>query len=126
MSNVYSYTNEVNLQTEIAILQKKILAFKPCYARVIVPAVMGNDEDNYLKIPMPLHLSITYGDKVIPKGTKLIVQTVAGNYNDMRIIGFYDNPKSYNFINFLRRFINEEDSENPLPDDYGVFDYDEI
>jgi hypothetical protein len=126
MSNAYSYTNEVNLQTEIAILQKKILAFKPCYARVIVPAVMGNDEDNYLKIPMPLHLSITYGDKVIPKGTKLIVQTVAGNYNDMRIIGFYDNPKSYNFINFLRRFINEEDSENPLPDDYGVFDYDEI
>lgn len=124
MSGISSYMNQQNLQTEIAILQKKILAFKPCYARINIPAIMGNDSDNYISIPMPMHLSITYGDKVIPKGTKLIVQAVAGNYNDIRIIGFYDNPKSFDFISFIKKFIDGE--ENSLPDDYKIFQYDEI
>lgn len=123
MSRVTSYMNQQNLQTEVAILQKKILAFKPCYARINIPAIMGEDPDNYIDVPMPVHLAITYGDNVIPKGTKLIVQAVAGNYNDIRIIGFYDEPKSFDFISYIKKFIN---GENTLPDDYDVFEYDEI
>ena len=124
MSNAITYMNQQNLQTEIAILQKKILAFKPCYARINIPSIMGNDTNNYISVPMPMHLSITYGDKVIPKGTKLIVQAVAGNYNDIRIIGYYNEPKSFDFISFIKKYINNEDSS--LPDDYGIFQYDEI
>ena len=124
MSRVQSYTNQENLQTEIAILQKKILAFKPCYARINIPAIMGNNMDDFISIPMPVHLAVTYGDIVIPKGTKLIVQTVAGNYNDVRIIGYYDEPKPFNFISFIKNFINC--NENTLPEDYGIFQYDEI
>lgn len=125
MSKVHSYVNQQNLQTEIAILQKKILAFKPCYARITIPALMDNDElDDYISIPMPIHLAITYGDNVIPKGTKLIIQTVAGNYNDMRIIGYYDEPKPFDFISFIKKYINGE--ESILPEDYGIFQYDEI
>ena len=131
MSRVDSYMSQENLQTEVAILQKKILAFKPCYARLLIPAIMGDDEseDNYIEVPMPLHLSITYGDKVIPKGTKFIVQTVAGNYNDIRIIGYYDEPKAFNFISFIKRFVGTTygmEAESPLPNDYGIFQYDEI
>jgi len=121
---VGSFTKQINLQTEVAILQKKILAFKPCYAKVIVPALMGNNTDYTIDLPMPLHLSITYGDKVIPEGTKLIIQTVAGNYNDFRIIGFYDDPKPFDFISFIKKYITGE--EDILPDDYRKFDYDEI
>lgn len=124
MSRVESYMNQQNLQTEVAVLQKKILAFKPCYARIYIPAIMGDNTDDYISIPMPTHLAITYGDKVIPKGTKFIVQTVAGNYNDMRIIGYYDEPKSFNFISFIKKFINND--EDILPEDYGIFEYDEI
>lgn len=124
MSNVGSYMNQQNLQTEVAILQKKILAFKPCYARINIPAIMGNDSDNFIEVPMPTHLAITYGDKVIPKGTKLIIQAVAGNYNDIRIIGYYDEPKSFNFISFIKNFIDGK--EDSLPDDYKIFQYDEI
>lgn len=124
MSNPSSYMNQQNLQTEVAILQKKILAFKPCYARIIIPALLGDDPDNYIDIPMPMHLAITYGDKVIPKGTKLIIHAISGNYNDIRIVGFYDEPKPFNFISFISKFINNE--ESTLPDDYGIFQYDEI
>lgn len=124
MSRVQSYMNQQNLQTEVAILQKKILAFKPCYARINIPAIMGEDPDNYIDIPMPVHLAITYGDIVIPEGTKLIVQAVAGNYNDVRIIGYYDKPDNFDFISFIKKYINDE--ENILPDDYGIFQYDEI
>ena len=124
MSIMTSYMEQQNLQTEIAILQKKILAFKPCYARVRIPAIMGDDIDSYISIPMPIHLAITYGDKVIPEGTKLIVQTVAGNYNDVRIIGYYDEPKSFDFISFIKKYINN--NESILPEDYSIFDYDEI
>lgn len=119
-----SSINQQNLQTEIAILQKKILAFRPCYARINIPAIMDNDPDNYITIPMPLHLSVTYGDIVIPEGTKLIVQAVAGNYNDIRIIGFYDEPKSFDFISFIQLFVHGV--FNTLPEDYGIFQYDEI
>ena len=132
MSKVQSYVNQENLQTEVAILQKKILAFKPCYARLNIPALMGGDEsddNNYIEVPMPVHLAITYGDKVIPKGTKFIVQAVAGNYNDIRIIGYYDKPKAFEFTSFIKRFIDSTrfvEPENPLPDDYGIFQYDEI
>lgn len=121
---ISSYMEQQNLQTEIATLQKKILAFKPCYAKLNIPALMGNDIDKYITVPMPTHLAVTYGDKVIPQGTKLIVQTVSGNYNDIKIIGFYDEPKSFNFISFIEKFING--AENSLPDDYGIFQYDEI
>ena len=125
MSIMQSYVNQQNLQTEVAILKKKILAFKPCYARIVIPAIMGNDDsDNYISVPMPVHLAITYGDKIIPEGTKLIIQTVSGNYNDIRIIGYYNEPKSFDFISFIKKFING--SENVLPDDYGIFQYDEI
>lgn len=124
MSRVGSYMNQQNLQTEIAVLQKKILSFKPCYARINIPAIMGNDPDNYIEVPMPTHLAITYGDIVIPKGTKLIVQAVAGNYNDIRIIGYYDEPKTFNFVSFMKRFIIGK--ERTLPEDYGIFNYDEI
>ena len=130
MSKAKSYMNQENLQTEVAVLQKKILAFKPCYARLSIPAIMGNDPDSYITVPMPLHLSITYGDKVIPKGTRLLVQAVAGNYNDIKIIGFYDDPKPFEFTSFIRKFIdtskNNPDIEDPLPSDYGRFKYDEI
>jgi hypothetical protein len=124
MSRVGSYMNQENLQTEVAILQKKILAFKPCYARLYIPAIMGDDTDKYISVPMPVHLAITYGDNVIPEGTKLIVQTVAGNYNDIRIIGYYDEPKPFNFIAFIKNYIDGKDYS--LPDDYRLFDYDEI
>ena len=124
MSRVASFMEQQNLQTEIAILEKKILAFKPCYARIRIPAIMGDDSDNYISVPMPVHLAITYGDKIIPKGTKLIVKTVAGNYNDVRIIGYYDEPKSFDFVSFIKKFING--NEDTLPDDYRIFDYDEI
>ena len=122
MSNASFYSNQQNLITEVAILKKKILAFKPCYARINIPAIMG-DDDKYISIPMPIHLAITYGENVIPEGTKLIVQTVAGNFNDVRIIGYYDTPKSFNFINFINELNN---NGNTLPEDYGVFKYDEI
>lgn len=118
--------DQSNLRTEIAILQKDILAFKPCNAKVIIPALFGNDDETIITIPMPVHLSITYGDKVIPKGTKLIVQAVGGNFNDIRIIGYYDEPKSYNFIDFIKNFIREDNPESPLPNNYGVYKYDEI
>lgn len=118
--------DQSNLRTEIAILQKDILAFKPCNAKLIIPALFDNDDETVIIVPMPMHLSITYGEKVIPKGTKLIVQAVVGNLNDIRIIGYYDEPKSYNFIDFIKRFIREKDPENPLPDNYGVYKYDEI
>ena len=124
MSRMESYMNQQNLQTEIAVLQKKILAFKPCYARINIPAIMGEDEENFIHVPMPTHLSVTYGDKIIPAGTKLIIQAVAGNYNDIRIIGFYDEPKSFDFISFIKKYINDE--EDILPEDYGIFQYDEI
>ena len=124
MSKTQSYVNQQNLQTEIAILQKKILAFKPCYARLYIPTIMGDNKDGYISVPMPVHLSITYGDKIIPKGTKLIIQTVAGNYNDIRIIGYYDKPKPFNFIYFIKKYI--DGTEDILPDDYQVFQYDEI
>ena len=124
MSKSVSYMNQENLQTEIAILQKKILAFKPCYAKINIPAIMGNDPDYYITVPMPMNLSIVYGDKVIPKGTKFIVQAVAGNYNDIKIIGYYNDPKPFNFITFIKKFIDGK--ENPLPDDYKIFQYDEI
>ena len=124
MSRISSYVEQQNLQTEIAILNKKILAFKPCYARINIPAIMGDDPDSYISVPMPVHLALTYGDKTIPKGTKLIVQTVAGNYNDIKIIGYYDEPKSKDFISFIKKIITG--NENPLPKDYGIFQYDEI
>lgn len=124
MSIVANYMNQQNLQTEVGILQKKILAFKQCYARIYIPAIMGDDTDNYIDIPMPMHLSMVYGDKVIPKGTKLIVQAVAGNYNNMKIIGYYEEPKPFDFISFIRKFING--TETILPDDYKIFQYDEI
>lgn len=124
MSKVGSYMEQINLQTEIAILQKKILAFKPCYAKIYIPAIMGSNTNSYINIPMPTHLAVTYGDKVIPEGTKLIVQTVSGNYNNIRIIGFYDEPKPLDFISFIKKYINDE--ESTLPDDYGIFQYDEI
>ncbi len=124
MSKTGSYMSQQNLQTEVGILQKKILAFKPCYARINIPAIMDNDPDNFISVPMPIHLSVTYGDRVIPKGTKLIVQAVAGNYNDIKIIGYYDEPKSFNFITFIKKIING--TEDTLPDDYGIFNYDEI
>ena len=129
MSKITSFVNQQNLQTEIAVLQKNILAFKPCYARINIPAIMGDDPDNYISVPMPVHLAITYGDKVIPKGTKLIVQTVAGNYNDIRIIGYYNEPKSFDFISFIKKYIDTSRNsvpENPLPEDYGIYPYDEI
>lgn len=131
--SAFSFTNQINLQTEVAILQKKILAFKPCYARLHIPAIMGNNTDNYIEVPMPMHLSITYGDVVIPKGTKLIIQAIAGNYNDIRIIGFYDEPKPFNFVDFIKDYVNEYDRllmrkkcKKSLPNDYGKFPYDEI
>ena len=127
MSRVQSYMNQENLQTEVAILQKKILAFKPCYARLLIPALMGDgesDDDNYITVPMPMNVSIAYGSNVIPEGTKFIVQAVAGNYNDIRIIGFYDEPKSFNFIQLIGRLIASPASS--LPSDYGTFKYDEI
>ena len=129
MSKGMNYINQQNLQTEIAVLQKKILAFKPCYARLYIPAIMGDSTDDYIEVAMPTHLAITYGDKIIPKGTKFIIQIVAGNYNDIRIIGYYDEPKPFNFINFIKKFVdtsNYNKPENPLPDDYGIFQYDEI
>jgi hypothetical protein len=85
---------------------------------------MGDDKDSYISVPMPVHLAITYGDNVIPKDTKFIVQTVAGNYNDIRIIGYYDEPKPFNFIAFIKNYIDGKDYS--LPDDYRIFDYDEI
>lgn len=124
MSRVVSYVNQENLQTEVAVLQKKILAFKPCYARLYIPAIMGDNKDGYISIPMPVHLAITYGDKIIPEGTKFIIQTVSGNYNDMKIIGYYDEPKSFDFISFIKKYING--NESILPEDYGLFQYDEI
>jgi hypothetical protein len=121
--NINSYLEQHSLQTEIAILQKKILAFKQCCAKLYIPALMGS-EDDFIEAPMPLHLSITYGDKIIPKGTKLIIQTVSGNYNDIRIIGFYDNPKPFDFIAFMKKYLIS--NESILPDDYDRFIYDEI
>lgn len=128
MSNSMNHTGQLNLQTEVAILQKKILAFKPCMARLVIPTIMsdnaGMNMDTYIEAPMPVHLAIAYGSKVIPKDTKLIVQTVAGNYNDIKIIGYYNEPKSFDFISLMRKYV--VDGDDPLPDDYGVFDYDEI
>ena len=121
--NINSYIEQQNLQTEVAILQKKILAFKPCYAKLYIPALMG-DSDDFIQVPMPVFLAVSYGDRIIPKGTKVIIQTVAGNYNDIKIIGYYNEPKSFNYITFIRKYINGV--ENPLPDDYGVYPYDEI
>ena len=121
--SVNSFMEQQNLQTEVAILQKKILAFKQCYAKLYIPALMG-DIDDFIDVPMPLHLSVTYGDKVIPKGTKLIIQAVSGNYNDIRIIGFYDNPKPFDFITFMKKYLIG--NELILPDDYDRFIYDEI
>ena len=123
------HTSQQSLQLEIAILQKKILSFKPCYAKLKIPALLGNDIDETVDLPMPLHLSVTYGDIIIPKGTKLLVQTVAGNYNELKIVGFYDKPKSYNFIELLKDYAIPDSEGNfkpNLPDDYGTFDYDEI
>lgn len=119
---MYNYNNYSQL--EIGILKKKILAFKPCYARIYIPSLMGYDSNSYINIPMPLHLSITYGDITIPEGTKIIVQTVSGDYNDMRIIGFYDKPKNINFIEYISDIIKSNNKS--LPDDYNNFDYDEI
>ena len=113
-----------NIQTEIGILQKKILAFKPCIARIIIPAIMGTDKENYLEIPMPVHLAVTYGDKVIPEGTRFIVQAISGDYNNIKIIGYCDEPKSFDFISLMKKYILHE--ENIFPEDYGVFPYDEI
>ena len=121
--SINSFMEQQNLQTEVAVLQKKILAFKQCYAKLHIPALMG-DVDNFIEVPMPLHLSITYGDIVIPKGTKLIIQTVSGNYNDIRIIGFYNNPKPFDFITFMKKYLIG--NESILPDDYDRFIYDEI
>lgn len=123
------YISQDSLQLEVAILQKKILAFKPCYAKLKIPALLGDDIDDTIDLPMPLHLSITYGDIVIPSGTKLLVQTVAGNYNDLRIVGFYDKPDSYNFIELLKEYVlpdSEGKCKPNLPNDYGEFNYDEV
>lgn len=124
MNTVYNNTKQINLQSEIAILQKDILAFIPCYAKLSIPALLGNDMDTYLEIPMPLHLSITYGNKIIPKGTKLIVQSVAGNYNELKIIGFYEDPKPINFIEYISKYINKE--ESIYPEDYDETKFDII
>ena len=132
MSNSMNNTGQLNLQTEIAILQKKILAFRPCMAKLVIPTIMNNDNmiastgeiDNYIEVPMPVHLAMSYGSKVIPKDTKLIVQTVAGNYNNIKIIGYYDEPKAFDFISLMRKYV--VDGDDPLPSDYGTFDYDEI
>lgn len=120
MSNLY---NTQNLQIEVAVLTKKILAFKPCYARINIPAIM-DDNDSFIIAPMPVHLAVTYGDKVIPEGTKLLIQTVAGNYNDIKIVGYYNEPKPFDFISFIRNYV--ECKESTLPEDYGLFEYDEI
>lgn len=124
MNTVYNNTKQINLQSEIAILQKDILAFIPCYAKLSIPALLGNDMDTYLEIPMPLHLSVTYGNKIIPKGTKLIVQSVAGNYNELKIIGFYEDPKPINFIEYISKYINKE--ESIYPEDYDETKFDII
>jgi len=113
-------------QTEIGIIQKKILAFKPCYAKLKIPAFFGMDDETTVDIVMPLHISITYGDVVIPKGTKVIIQAVQGNYNDLKIIGFYDKPKNYDFINMLSKYLIGDPPEPHLPKDYGVYPYDEV
>ena len=112
-----------NLQVEVAVLTKKILAFKPCYARINIPAIM-DDQDSFVFVSMPVHLAVTYGDKVIPEGTRLLIQTVAGNYNDIKIIGFYDEPNPFDFISFMKKYITG--TESILPDDYGLYKYDEI
>lgn len=124
MSTSINYGTQNSLRTEIATLQKDVLAFKPCNGIFSVPALLGNDEDYYINLPIPLYVSICYGDKVIPKGTKFIIQTVAGNYNDLRVIGLYDKQRGFDFIEFIKKYISGE--ESIYPDDYEDYKYDEI
>lgn len=140
-TSISSMQESEGLYAYMAITKNTILAFRHCDVKLFIPSIMGTDdgeEDKYITLPMPLYLSITYGDKIIPAGTRVIVQAVDGNMSNLYITGFYDRPEqSFDWIDFIRQYIAplpveiedghyHEEPLSTLPSDYDITDYGEI
>ena len=123
-----------NLRIEIAILQEDIDSRTQQLGKFKIPTVMINEKKGIIHTPsnnirntssaisksssikfndhinliVPYYLRIFYGKPKIPKGTKFLVSFTAGNINDGRIIGFYDQEFYQNYV------YNYEQLENKI------------
>ena len=82
-----SYLEQDNLRLEIAVLQERIQAFIPAYAKFKIPAIL---EDNIVEIYVPYHYTFDWGSEWVEPGTKFLVCSAGADLNDLRMIGRYD------------------------------------
>lgn len=106
-----------NLRLEIAVAQENINAYTPGMVKFKIPALMSDatsetflnkknnivnknsnftsninttETDNTISLRVPKEYTRWYGKEIIPKGTRFIIAYIAGNINDIKIIGRYD------------------------------------
>lgn len=116
-----NYLDQDSLRVEIAILQDDIQSKNPGEARFVIPVLMGNDGLNAvyvsnrnlinknsemvsainitefsdtITLKVPIEYTYFYGSDIVPKGTRFLIAFVGGNYNDIKIIGRYDDNES--------------------------------
>ena len=102
MINKESFMQQDNLRLEVGILQEKIHAFIPEYGKFKIPSLMEetnavgseSSEDLYIELYVPYHLTFDWGNEWIPEGTRFIIASIAGNTDDMRVVGRYDRNKN--------------------------------
>lgn len=109
-----------NLRIEIAVLQENVEAFKGRLAKFKIPVIMTNDIsaniitsninivnrrngnlsasqlniNNTIDLYLPYEHIFTYGEKIVPIGTRFLIAFVGANINDAKIIGRYDQSSS--------------------------------
>ena len=109
-----------NLRIEIAVLQEDVEAFKGRLAKFKIPVIMTNDIsaniitsninivnrrngnlsasqlniNNTIDLYLPYEHIFTYGEKIVPIGTRFLIAFVGANINDAKIIGRYDQSSS--------------------------------
>lgn len=121
------------LKIEIAYLQEDISSTKPTTAKFKIPTLVNSDQidtiynisngniinksngmlntsylnmDSTIDLYVPIEYIIFYGEDIIPAGTRFLVSFIAGNINDIKIIGRYDNSdKSNNIIEYLKKLL---------------------
>lgn len=92
-----SFMEQDNLRIEVGELQEDIQAFIPAYGKFKIASLMeennaggGSSDDNYIELYVPYHLTFDWGDEWVPKGTRFLIASIAGNTSDMRVVGRYD------------------------------------
>ena len=105
------------LRIEIAVLEEDIDSQNPKKHKFTIPVLLSGESvgvtvtpiknssnkskprskitkiahNNTIELTVPKEYTVFYGADIIPKGTRFLVAFVGGNFNDIRIIGRYDN-----------------------------------